>query len=1340
MSFRSKIYIPFASLVLFGVLPSCTDDESGIINTDANEIVVATSINGGSTSTRAVATVTDYVGRGIDVQNSKDKDFESGDKIKLTLIKRSSASIDRFTYKDVDFLNTAGSWDRVTSNPEAEDRIYWSDANNPHTFIGYSLPIVARVSGDGNAFEDKWKYVTSTESETIFYSCIGDPGNENEIIDFTSEYNNDKTEAVNGNSKIKKEDLLLTYNTAQLAEPGGSVAKLIFRHALANVRVIVNIRGFAATSDALDTRTRVSDLMLKNMPMMYKWRQKSDQAEPLAESDASAMTSFNWNKDLKKDIKTWMPHPEGVGYDVDRTFTFYALAVPGTTDLVMPFKVTYPKPLNPTESDTKDYEASIDNVLLKAGYCTTINISLNHSDEEMTVGATYIDWEFVEIPDRGMLRKNSVFLEDTDRSKITIVGDKLATNYDAIWLYNELNADGTPKTDANGKQIIKDIYGHTGDSEADAYQISTAQQFLSFAYEVQGKERGSENGSTLSGGIDFTGKYIKLDADIYLQESRNSDALSWEGIGDATHAFNGTFLGGGRIISRLKGNTLFENLGEDAVVDNLTLQDIIDIGSDEGALANVNNGKIIGCKISSNVKSTSSNCIGSIAGINNGTIEASYHIGDIEGEGAVAGLVGQNAGSIIGCYNAGAIKSTGTGSNIYGVTNVISSGTLNYCFYNKSLAGDLSDCEGKTTSYMQKEDFVFDLNEAFDSSSKYSYVFKPTMYPSLAPYSEGSKSILKSGYYRVRNAGSKRYVYVTDNRGSITTSSEDLGAIVLKSDQGFSDPGSIIYVKNISDNEFNLYSQGTSVYDVISNNGTQTGYYVSINKRDGYYRVGATDGSFAKYLADITLGTSGNGSVGTHAENIENKNYLLWDAIPVDETNYFGLNPSVTVGSSYYAPFFADFGFTVPTGMEVYYISQMNESDGKVCLKPITGIVPAQTPVIVKCKSSSVSENRLNLTYNNSKFASRNFLKGNMFNNTVAGHVNHTAYDPNTMRVLEVTSDGKLAFVKKNTSDLAYLPANQSYLVVSSSAPDIIYVETEDTYNENSSGSNNLPIATGYYRVQNFGSKSYLSVIDDKVTINMQDVNVTHDLGALALSVLDNSDPGSILYITNNGDITSQGVSLKSKIPTFTINERKIDTQTHYRVGATQSGFSLYIGDNEGKVDTHVGSDKNYLLWDAISVSDFVIKASITASAGEGAGDYAPFYAEFGYTVSDGMEVYYVSNIENNTVHLTKLTGTIPNSTPVIIKCKSANAAENKLTLKYSDSSISGNKLSGNMLNTSITGHENQTQVTANMRVLSVDNGNLVFRKPTPGSYLPANQSYLIVDTAEEALSVVFDN
>lgn len=1326
MSIRSYIYMSFFWTVLFGSLLSCADEEDLMRNKDAQEIVISTAIPGGSNETRAVAIVADYVGRGIVVENSSDKDLESGDKIRLTLIKRTDQPLTKFTYTDVDFLNTAGSWDRTS---DTDHRVYWSDAEHAHTFIGYSLP--------NDAFASKWIEKKSGDGTlSTFYSCIGDPlkSNTQEIIDFSSVFDTDGNETISGNTKIKAEDLLLTHDTKKTAETGGSVAKLYFHHALANVRVIVDIRGFAATSDALDTHTRVSDLVLKNMPMMYKWKQMSFEAEPLTTVDASKLPT-GWSNDLKKDIKTWMPHPEGVGETVERTFTFYALAVPGSTDLVMPFKVTYPKPLNPTELITKDYEATINNVVLKAGFCTTINISLNHSNEDMTVGATYIDWEFIESPDQGTLRKNSVFLDNTDRSKITIVGDALATADDAIWLYNELKADGTPKTDANGKQIIKDIYGHTGDTEADAYQISTAQQLLSFAYEVSGTGRAKENGSTLEGAMDFTGKYVKLDADIYLQAKRTSDNLDWIGIGDADHPFNGIFIGGGRIISRMKGSSLFVSLGANAVVDLLTIQDVLSVGSHSGALADVNNGKIIGCNIEGNVTSTSSNLIGAIVGTNNGTIETCYHIGDIQGAGAVAGLVGQNAGSMTACYNAGAISTTGSNST-YGVTSLtISGGTATNCYYNEKLAGNgVTGENGKNTSEMQKQYFVQELNSALDNTSKYSYVYNPTQYPSLAPYQEDN-SDLSDGFYRVKNFGTGRYVYVTDNKGHYHSSTnQDLGAIVLRKElsNAISDPASIIYVKKIAaSGEYDLISQGVSIHTI-------TTHYAVINPTRGHYRVGAQE-TFNTYLVDGTNTNDVDGNVST--QNNGDVNTLLWDAVPVNSSssdNYFGItpNPSILCNSKYYASFYAGFGFeTASKGMEVFYISDLNETEGKVCMKKITGTVPAGTPVIVACSSTSASENRLSLKNNNSLFAYVNYLKGNMFNNAIRN--NQTAYDPATMRVLDVTRDGKLAYVKKTTDQLAYLPANTSYLVVSDCAPDIIYVETEDVYYDQASSG--FPMSEGYYRIQNLGSKRYLSVTDSEASISIDDVNITYDLDALALNkTLNYSDPGSVVYVTAGGDIISQGVSLKSKISDFTVNMRKgSDNNDHYRVGAERSGLSRYIcdvttaDDEAGKVDTYVGANKDYLLWDAFPINE-TNYFGLTPSVNNGSTYYAPFYADFDFTVSAGMKVYYISQLNESEgkVCMEEITSTVPAKTPVFILCTSADASNNKLSLQKNTATFAlKNYLKGNMFNNA--GRHNQKQYDpATMRVLEfTSDGKLSYVKKTLEQLanLPANSSYLVV-------------
>ena len=70
-------------------------------------------------------------------------------------------------------------------------------------------------------------------------------------------------------------------------------------------------------------------------------------------------------------------------------------------------------------------------------------------------------------------------MPDLERASVTIVGDAKATIDDATWLYN------TGEKDANNNDIIKDIYGHDGSTKEQAYQISTAYQLLSFAYEVK---------------------------------------------------------------------------------------------------------------------------------------------------------------------------------------------------------------------------------------------------------------------------------------------------------------------------------------------------------------------------------------------------------------------------------------------------------------------------------------------------------------------------------------------------------------------------------------------------------------------------------------------------------------------------------------------------------------------------------------------------------------------------------------------------------------------------------------------------------------------------------------
>jgi hypothetical protein len=195
------------------------------------------------------------------------------------------------------------------------------------------------------------------------------------------------------------------------------------------------------------------------------------------------------------------------------------------------------------------------------------------------MNVTYSDWSFVASPDLGELCKKSIFMDI--KSKVTTHDMSSATVDDATWLYKEGN-------------VIKDIYGNDGSADY-PYRITSASQLLSFAKEVSNEKEP----------LDFDGKFIRLDADITMQsstaktsaedESSNISPVAWIGIGDASHAFNGTFLGGDRYINRLYGNPLFVNLGDNACVEQLCITAIGEVST--GALAGTNNGIIGGCKV-----------------------------------------------------------------------------------------------------------------------------------------------------------------------------------------------------------------------------------------------------------------------------------------------------------------------------------------------------------------------------------------------------------------------------------------------------------------------------------------------------------------------------------------------------------------------------------------------------------------------------------------------------------------------------------------------------------------------------------------------------------------------
>ncbi len=322
------------------------------------------------------------------------------------------------------------------------------------------------------------------------------------------------------------------------------------------------------------------------------------------------------------------------------------------------------------------------------------------------------------------------------------------------------------------------------------------------------------------------------------------------------------------------------------------------------------------------------------------------------------------------------------------------------------------------------------------------------------------------GYYRVKNSLSKRYISIIHDKSNSETMSgkADLGALrsFLSWDKVSSDPSTIIYFEKTGDGVdggkpseyYNFCGQGTSTMKIINHN------IGLVNMGSGKYRCFAREGSYF-YLGDVNSDAAPE-EVGylTSSGNSTNSN---WNILPVSSTGdyYFGVKPTVEANGKYYATMFADFGFTPASsaaGMKVFYVDRI--WNGNVIIREIEGAVPAATPVVFICPSSSPSGNRLDIAQNTATLPTENKLSGVYFciNTGEENHKEWVTYDPNTMRMLGVCSDGRPGFVTKTESDfkkeyafqpkasLMAIPANTAYLVVPAGSPAEMPLMTYEEY------------------------------------------------------------------------------------------------------------------------------------------------------------------------------------------------------------------------------------------------------------------------------------------------------
>lgn len=333
-------------------------------------------------------------------------------------------------------------------------------------------------------------------------------------------------------------------------------------------------------------------------------------------------------------------------------------------------------------------------------------------------------------------------------------------------------------------------------------------------------------------------------------------------------------------------------------------------------------------------------------------------------------------------------------------------------------------------------------------------------------------SQIADGYYRVCNYATERYIYIVDNKcntpipdnmsqaaiGTILDQGIDFGSIAILSgrEKTVSDASSILYItKNqgaTGDQGYNITGQNVSTYQMLNR-------YFSIKKnvQNGQYSPYLNIENYGvQYLYDreSTIEMEKGKLDIKETTNIQSKygkkliDFRSWTFQPVssETDNYFGISPTVQIADKYYASFFTGFPFkTASKGMKVYTVTKVE--NGVAVIKDITdGTVPAATPVIIECSSSSPSDNRLDFVTDKTATPSDNLLKGAYYMNTRQSHKNVVAYNKNTMRVLGTTKDGRLGMI--TASNLENIPANSSYLQLAGSVKSEYILMTETEYSE----------------------------------------------------------------------------------------------------------------------------------------------------------------------------------------------------------------------------------------------------------------------------------------------------
>ena len=195
------------------------------------------------------------------------------------------------------------------------------------------------------------------------------------------------------------------------------------------------------------------------------------------------------------------------------------------------------------------------------------------------------------------------------------------------------------------------------------------------------------------------------DYNITLNNDLDLGEHFWKPIGNTANSFIGSFDGNGHVIYNLNvkidGRTtgyvagLFGQIGSGGIVKDVTingtlvrlqLQSTTVASCYIGAICGINNGSIIGCANSAEVRGNYASAnVGGIAGENQGMgiIQNCYNLGEVytsnSSNNFLGGIVGNNAGIIQNCFVRAIIDSKGNATD--GPICGNNGGTTTGCFY-----------------------------------------------------------------------------------------------------------------------------------------------------------------------------------------------------------------------------------------------------------------------------------------------------------------------------------------------------------------------------------------------------------------------------------------------------------------------------------------------------------------------------------------------------------------------------------------------------------------------------------------------------------------------------------